>query len=432
MAPPLAPRRAAAPALAAAALCAALAAACASDPELVLDPEPAGNAPFMARYVAIGNSITAGYQSGGIGAQTQAEAYPALVARAAGVPYAAPYVVGPGCAPLDDPLGAFRSAVGDPTLVRPGALCARAPESVTDFLNNVAVPGATSASVTGRPGSGGNPLTTLFLGGRTQVERAAEYDPTFVSVWVGNNDVLGAAIAGDTTGATPVAAFQANYDALLAGLAGTRAARERHGLLIGVFDVTSVPAVFPAAVLVTNAGYRSAIEQTFLGGRSLLFIGCPPNTTSLVSVALLLQLSAAVARTPPSQPLPFACEPTPLGGGTVLGTAGILDATEQAALAARVRAYNAYIQQQAVRLGWAYYDPNATYARLRPFPGAFLLAPVFADVPAPFGLALSLDGIHPSAAAHYEIANDVIRAVNARYQTTIPLATDVQALVAGR
>ena len=71
--------------------------------------------------------------------------------------------------------------------------CAR-PTSTPGPLNNVAVPGATSLSPTGAvPGPDTlveNALTTFILGGETQVQRAAEAQPTFVSAWIGNNDVL--------------------------------------------------------------------------------------------------------------------------------------------------------------------------------------------------------------------------------------------------
>ena len=39
---------------------------------------------------------------------------------------------------------------------------------------------------------------------------------------------------------------------------------------------------------------------------------------------------------------------------------------------------------------------------------------------APFGTALSRDGIHPSAGTHMQVANALIQAINAKYGTTIP------------
>jgi lysophospholipase L1-like esterase len=110
------------------------------------------------------------------------------------------------------------------------------------------------------------------------------------------------------------------------------------------------------------------------------------------------------------------------GAGT-FGTSGILDAAESATLSARVAAYNAYIQQKATALGFAYYDPNTTLARLKQNPAVISPIPNLASNTAPYGTAISLDGIHPSAAAHLEVANDLIKAINAKYGSTIPAAT---------
>ena len=99
---------------------------CAKDPEIFARAAAGrGDAAFMARYVALGNSITAGYQSGGINDSTQRRAYPALIARAFGLALRVPGAVrqGPGCAPLPDAATAFQGAAG--TLTRPSSVCAR-------------------------------------------------------------------------------------------------------------------------------------------------------------------------------------------------------------------------------------------------------------------------------------------------------------------
>jgi len=53
----------------------------------------------VASYVALGNSITAGYQSGGINDSTQRQSYALLLARQMGTRYAYPALTMPGCAP---------------------------------------------------------------------------------------------------------------------------------------------------------------------------------------------------------------------------------------------------------------------------------------------------------------------------------------------
>src|SRR5439155_8800134 len=95
------------------------------------------------------------------------------------------------------------------------------PNPPPPFISNTAVPGAEVIDIYKNldPTSNANSLTQFFLGGLTQTQMMERAHPTFVSVWIGNNDVLGAATnsanAGDSTLITPVATFQANYGAML-------------------------------------------------------------------------------------------------------------------------------------------------------------------------------------------------------------------------
>src|SRR4051794_11953680 len=70
--------------------------ACTNDTTL-LGPKPA-NALFTS-YVALGNSITAGYQSAGINDSTQRQSYALLLATAMNTRFAYPSLLSPGCPP---------------------------------------------------------------------------------------------------------------------------------------------------------------------------------------------------------------------------------------------------------------------------------------------------------------------------------------------
>src|ERR671912_471818 len=63
----------------------------------VLGPVTPSGGDIFQRYVSIGNSITAGFQSNGINDSTQRQAYPVLLARAMGTRFAYPALVMPGC-----------------------------------------------------------------------------------------------------------------------------------------------------------------------------------------------------------------------------------------------------------------------------------------------------------------------------------------------
>src|SRR5574342_306596 len=77
------------------------AAACEND-ELIRPPSIVPIDPLFARYVSMGNSITAGFQSGGINDSTQRQAFAVLLAHAMRSPFYIPSMNKPGCpAPYD-------------------------------------------------------------------------------------------------------------------------------------------------------------------------------------------------------------------------------------------------------------------------------------------------------------------------------------------
>ena len=406
---------------AAAALAAAVAfAACSKDAELKLTTPPPA-ATFMQRYVAIGNSITAGYQSGGINDSTQSFAYPVLLAKAAGVPFNVPSLNKPGCtAPV----------VNFVTQARVGGAAAsacygRVASSITAQLNNVAVPGANSFDPTGQIGGGSSPLTTLILGGRTQVERALDLDPTFASVWIGNNDVLGPATQGTTTGVTDSVAFITNYNSMLTNLRSRNAALK--GVLIGVVDVTNTPILVPLALFVPGSAIYQpslvqALQAQFTGGKPIVPApNCTANTTARKVFPALQAELTSLAAIPSLPAVPLACAPLTLPGTTTtIGAAGTLDPTEVAFFQARVAGWNAYIAAKADSIGFAYYNPNTLLGRAT----ATGQVPLFPNLtPAgatrPFGPLVSNDGVHPGSAAHALIARDLIGVINTKYQATL-------------
>ncbi|MEP7065649.1 MAG: SGNH/GDSL hydrolase family protein [Gemmatimonadota bacterium] len=372
--------------------------------------------PLFRTYVSMGNSITAGWQSDGINDSTQMQSYAVLLARAFNTSYRAAQINKPGCPPpLDNIITQHR--VGGLT----NQTCAlRNPTSTPGSLNNVAVPGATSLSPTGTvPGPDTlteNVLTTLILGGETQAQRAAEAEPTFLSAWIGNNDVLNATLTGIlprtpgiSNGVTSLEAFTTNYESLAQALKAIPSLKG--GALIGVINTVNLPLLFPAAALynpVVKAGFDAAAGTV----TSIDPTTCPPTTTSLIN----FQLAGAI-RSHTHPPTVF-CEAlsAPL---QPLGNLYVLDATEQAAVTDTVTAYNAVISAEADSLGFAFLDPNPALVALKTS-GSVPIFPNLTNPTSPFGQYFSLDGIHPAAAAHVLVANAVIDAINAKYGTSVP------------
>src|SRR5437764_11517651 len=188
---------------------------------------------MFQRYVAMGNSITAGFQSGGINDSTQQQSYVALVAGQMGSPFYYPSLTKPGCPP---PIDTVFTATGVPHRLggSTAATCFFRAPSIPPFLTNVAVPGAEALDLLKNgpgPGTNSNALTLLMLGGRTQTQAIMAAHPTSVSVWAGNNDVRGSATnptnASDPTLITPVATLQATYGEIVdsVGASGAGAIR---------------------------------------------------------------------------------------------------------------------------------------------------------------------------------------------------------------
>ncbi|TFG45384.1 MAG: SGNH/GDSL hydrolase family protein, partial [Gemmatimonadales bacterium] len=193
---------------------------------------------LMERYVSMGNSITAGYQSGGINDSTQTRSYAVLFANRANAPFFVPSLQGRGCAP---PLtnNVTQTRVGGGT----ATTCDLRADQRLFYVSNVAVPGATSFSPNDNliAFANSNALTTFILGGRTQNQAMLDAKPTFVTAWIGNNDVLGALTSQSNPGnpalITPQPVFQANYSAMLDTIQRSGA----QATLLSVTDVSVIP-----------------------------------------------------------------------------------------------------------------------------------------------------------------------------------------------
>ena len=303
----------------------------------------------------------------------------------------------------------------------------RDPTKATDILNNVAVPGAYAADLL-VTGSGvivpNNGLNTLILGGKSQVNRALDADPTFISFWVGNNETLLPAeagmLGGPATGSpapplipstVEIPAMTAALNALVAG-----SPHLKGGLIIGAGLVTGIPHFFSADTMVSAT--RLAQFATFTGKGTPTVIGCGTSVKGwLISADLPVQIKAG------THPNVVSCvKNTP---AAPVGDIFMLDPTEQATLIATTNAYNVYLKAKADSLNWAYLDPNVLLASWRTSTPVLvagwpsLTSNTRDATTSVFGSIFSLDGVHPSAAGQRLIANVVIDAVNAKYGTAI-------------
>ena len=383
----------------------------------ILMPTFSDNNGIFQSYVALGNSITAGYQSGGINDSTQRQSYARLLATQMGTQYHYASLNMPGCpAPIANTQTGALVTTPFPagTVLQPCYL--RAATSVTDVLNNVAVPGARVLDPISGSTVASNALTTFILGGKTQVQRALDAHPTFATIWIGNNDVLQAGLTGflaPVTGVSPgivstLAQFQASYDAMIKQL--TDSAPGVKGVLIGVAQVAGVPTMSAGDTIFKMSATNRALLNAATGKTVTIDASCSGSTALVDLPQLIPQIKSG------AHPAIIACAkgiyPAPVGDIFVL------DDAEQATLKGVIDSYNTYIKGKADAIGFAYYDPNPLFAVQRAT-NAIPRLPNFASATATFGSLISLDGIHPAAAGHRLIANDLIAAINTKYGTTL-------------
>ncbi len=428
---------------------AAFAAGCVSDEKLVSTAAPTVGTPLLARYVAMGNSITAGIQSGGINDSTQRRTYPALLASMAKVPFVF-RSFGFGCPALyTSPL----NATGKLTATIPGGcdLSRGFPTAV----QNVAVPGENVADLTATGAQSGlgpfqnsaGPLNLFILGGLNEVQAMQAVQPTFVSLWAPNNDVLGAVNAGDTTAMRSAAAYLASFTAATNAIKAVPTLKG--AALIGVVDVPDFApivqygAYFFLAATGTPARFAGKLVDPSCSPVNAL--GQPnPFGFNLVSFHVLSDSRVTTIKCTPDAPYVTTTTPAGAAGGK----------PEYVTFEARIDSINAGIQAIATANGWIYVNPNTfadqggasvlanptlvkkcqalPTATLATIQQAVVTTCPMVDPNNPFGTLVSLDATHPSTAFHQALASYLAAQINAKYHTSITTTAPASGAVLAR
>ena len=234
-------------------------------------PLTAGTANF-SKYVALGNSLTAGYSDGTLFIEGQKGAWSTLLAGrmalVGGGEFKVPFMA--------DNVGGFKiggTIFQGPRLyfngTAPGPVSGTPSTEITTKLigpfQNMGVPGAKSfhllaagyGSVAGLATGQSNPFFVRFSSSNTAtvLGDALAQSPTFFSLWIGNNDVLGYATTGgigvNQTGNLNPATYGGNditdpslfafvYNTLLDGTNGLTKNGAK-GVVSNIPNVTSVP-----------------------------------------------------------------------------------------------------------------------------------------------------------------------------------------------
>ncbi|MCK9995672.1 MAG: hypothetical protein KAH56_05240 [Candidatus Krumholzibacteria bacterium] len=418
-----------------------------ADPTGTVNPPGPGDA--STPYVAIGNSLTAGYMESGLMKAGQANSFPMLLATQMGLnkkTFTQPWVDAPGIGSTNVGEGQIAGVLHytgttiAPLGITPGDQVMGLLLAVTQptQYNNLAVPGATvhdamnafdqgssqgnvpffnfinRASLFGNtivPPSGGPPPTPGFAT-QSMFMQTISKGPALVTVWIGNNDALGGAFSGTPTvgvNMTPPAVFEGEFRALLHSLAGGLV--KRNGF---------PPKIVVAYTLGNDLPYfiPKALFEQVIGG------AWPWGYEDGADVELVNFPTLSWVRNTDNQgsPIPGAASATNGGAAT-------LTTTEVAIIVDTGAAYNASMETVVAEVNGsgmgkcAVFDvkefvSNWTAAQKTHF--LFMMPPDRLPTPEEItGAAnmtlFSLDGIHPNNRGYGYIANGFIETINAAW-----------------
>ncbi len=347
-------------------------------------------------YVSVGDSLAAGFESGSLVETHQNRSVPALIARQAGVQgFQQPLVSEPGI-----PAELTLVSLVPVPVIAPKAATAGAPKNLALArpYNNLAVPGATSVDALTRTTDAGGLHDIILRGMGTQVQQAVALRPTAITLWIGNNDVLGAALRGraiDGVTLTPTAAFRATYGQIVAALKTTGA----FIVAANLPDVTTIPFVTTIRPYVVNPSTGAPV---LIGGARVPLIGPSGSlpSTALVTLAASTLLGQGIGI------------PTALGGtGAPLPDEVVLDPSEIAIIQDHVAANNQAIREICGAANIPVLDVNGLlreFATTGRHVGGITLNSAFL-----VGGVFSYDGIHPNDVGYALMANEFIRVINA-------------------
>lgn len=400
------------------------------------------------RYVAVGDSLTAGVQSNGLVIDFQEHSFPFFIAKQLGVnDFEQPLIGRPGIGanPGKKPL-MFRNGeiveddlqVGDifglainPLLPRPYDNLGIAGDGLFDIDDNARI----------------DDLRVLILRGMgSQLDQAIELDPEIISFWIGGNDVIGAALhGGDLNRITPKEKFDAEYRDSLTKLRNNTSASI---VVANIPDVVDIPFInffdgifrtIPA--LGINIPVPVLYDQNFqpIDFGDGLFLPILTNESDVVHLLLssrgpyrnhgigipdansLLDLGFTMSE---ADDLVTEIENHGLiPSGMPFNGEFTLTVSEDETIQNTVAGFNESISDIAFELNVPVVNANDLLSRINNqgvdgFTGEFVLVDNV-------NTAFSLDGVHPNNAGYAIIANEFIKVLNDSFEMNItPVDSD--------
>lgn len=470
---------------------------CQEDDDVVVDnpiqEDPvdytSGSANF-SNYVALGNSLTAGFSDNALFIDGQNASLPNILAGnfalAGGGSFTQPLMADNlggmtlGGNPISGNRLILSFASGSPAPVPVEGQGATEVSSVLSGpFNNMGVPGAKSYHLLA-PGYGNVDGVALGLANpyyarmatsssATILEDAASQGPTFFTLWIGNNDILGYALAGgsgvDQTGNIDPSTYGGSdisdpnvIAGTIDGILQTLTANGAEGAIANLPDVNAIPffttvphnpvPLDEATVTLLNGAYAAynggltqlqglgLISAEEVAQRTISFSAGEGNAVVIIDEDLtdltafnpaLINMRQATAddlMVFTSQliigTLANPADPTSINGVAVpLSDEWVLTPEEQASIEAARTAYNQSIEALATAYDIALVDAEGLMNELTltGFPQAdgSVVTSTFGT-----GGGFSLDGVHPSPRGYAILANAFVAAINAKYGSNLP------------
>lgn len=438
------------------------------DEDVIVTPPPPfnpGSANF-SMYVSIGNSLTAGFQSNALSERDQKYSFTSMLSKQfQRTSFEQPLIKDPG---IGDP-GRLRLLNLAPTIVIEPSVDPTDPSSNLNIAlprpyNNLGIPGSILYDMADETDFGsksvarGNPFFALILRdaalGSSVINQAKNLQPTFITVWIGNNDVLGYATSGGTSGTNTIigdpftlptesVVFGSLYGPMLDSLAVTGA----DIVVANIPDVSSIPFFTTIGPKLSGSVPWGTVEQLQAGlpGTGIIYesktgtnLGFLPynirfaDSSAVRNGTALFTLLGQTYASLLGQPTGKFYTDNGITPGPGIDTtqafgfhpqnpypdAFVLDPAEITIARTAVDDFNGIISTEAGSRDIAVFDANAFLKNLItspiPVPGIGVFSSSFI-----VGGTFSYDGVHPSSRGYGIIANEWIKVINRKFGANI-------------
>jgi len=366
----------------------------------------AQSAVTLSNYAALGDSLTAGVVNGCVVETHQRYSYPALIARQAGLTaFAQPTITEPGI-PAELQLVSLLPT----TVIAPKSADQGRPNNLglPRPYNNLGIPTATTPDYLSKTTDGGGPFDLVLRGLGTAVAQGALLRAGVYTIWLGNNDVLGAVVRGQATDGvtlTPTAAFRTAYGNIVAAI------RSTGGQVVAatIPDVTALPYATTIPPYVVNPVTGAPV---LVGGATVPLLGPtgPLPAGALVTLAASSLLAKGIGI------------PASAGGtGQALPGEVILDQAEVAVIQDRVRNLNQVIRDVAQAQSAVVLDLNGVFTDIAT--SGLNVGGVSVTTDFLIGGLFGYDGIHLTDLGYAIVANEWIEALRVAGYADLPLVS---------